>query len=84
MSNRQARTSARVFFSGASEQTPDSQGRVLVPDNLRSFAGLERDLVIAGNGEKFEIWDKARWVEHMEEAQAEFTELTEAQTDLPF
>lgn len=84
MGNRQARTAARVFFSGASEQIPDGQGRVLVPDNLRSFAGLQRELVIAGHGDNFEIWDRARWDAHMQEAQAEFTELTEPQTDLPF
>jgi DNA-binding transcriptional regulator/RsmH inhibitor MraZ len=39
----------------------DKVGRVLVPGNLRQFAGLEGDAVIAGQGEYFEVWTPAEW-----------------------
>lgn len=51
----------RWLFSGAGLLTPDKQGRVLIPQDLRTFAGLERDVVIIGADNKAEIWDKARW-----------------------
>lgn len=55
------RNFARFIFSGASEDRPDKQGRVLVPENLREHAGLERDVIVAGAGERIEIWNPERW-----------------------
>lgn len=51
----------RWLFSGAGILTPDKQGRVLIPQDLRTFAGLEKDVVVIGANNKAEIWDKARW-----------------------
>ena len=48
-------------FSGAGVLTPDKQGRVLIPQDLRQFAGLEKDVVVIGANTKAEIWDRARW-----------------------
>lgn len=53
----------RWICSGAAEVTPDKQGRILIPQALRRYAGLERDVVIAGTGRKAEIWDYNRWIE---------------------
>lgn len=53
----------RWLFSGACEVTPDKQGRILIPQDLRAFAGFEKDLVVIGANDKAEIWDKARWDE---------------------
>ncbi len=53
----------RWLFSGACEVTPDKQGRILLPQELRAFAGLDKELVIIGANDKAEIWDKARWEE---------------------
>jgi MraZ protein len=55
---------ARSFFSGASEIHPDKQGRVAIPANLRSYAGLTRDVVVTGVFSRIEIWDRERWLEH--------------------
>jgi MraZ protein len=54
---------ARSFFAGASEIQPDRQGRVALPQNLREFAGLEREVMVVGLYSRIEIWDRARWLE---------------------
>lgn len=51
----------RFFFAGAAEAEPDKQGRVLLPAHLREYAGLDRDVTIAGVSNRAEIWDTARW-----------------------
>lgn len=54
----------RYFFSGAAEVEPDKQGRILLPGHLREYAGLVRDVTIAGVSNRAEIWDTARWEEN--------------------
>ena len=51
----------RFFFSGACEAESDKQGRVLIPANLRLYAGLDKDIIIIGASVRAEIWDKAKW-----------------------
>lgn len=51
----------RFFFAGAAEVEPDKQGRILIPNHLRDYAGLEREVTIAGVSNRAEIWDTARW-----------------------
>ena len=58
---RGQREVARVFFSGTVEASPDRQGRIAIPPGLREFAGLERDVVVAGLYDHIEIWDAAAW-----------------------
>lgn len=50
----------RVFYSSAQECPVDKAGRILLPPILRERAGLGRDVVLAGMGRKFEIWDAER------------------------
>ncbi|MGH2728673.1 MAG: division/cell wall cluster transcriptional repressor MraZ [Actinomycetota bacterium] len=57
------RNFARFIFSGASEDRPDKQGRILVPETLRDHAALEREVIVAGAGERIEIWNPDRWNE---------------------
>lgn len=61
MSNRSARDFVRFFVGGAVDNNYDKQGRVLLPPNLREFAKLDRDIVIAGVGNHAEIWNKVAW-----------------------
>ena len=56
-----ARGLQRFFFSGAAEVEPDKQGRVLLPAHLREYAGLERDVTVAGVSNRAEIWDTAQY-----------------------
>jgi MraZ protein len=58
------RQAARSFFAGATEITPDKQGRVAIPPTLREYASLDRDVIVAGNFDHIEIWDAQRFREH--------------------
>ena len=53
----------RSFVSKANNVELDKQGRVLIPTALRGYAGLEKDVVLAGAIDKIEVWDKKRWDE---------------------
>ena len=61
LSDRNARNFVRFFLSGATECEIDKQGRFLIPSNLRTAAGLEKEAVIIGVGTRLEIWNKATW-----------------------
>jgi len=56
-----ARAIQRYLFSGACEVEPDKQGRILIPANLREFAGLEKDIMVIGASNRAEIWNRSRW-----------------------
>ena len=56
-----ARKLQRFFFSGAAELVPDRQGSVLIPQPLREYAGLVKDVTFIGAGGRAELWSTARW-----------------------
>lgn len=57
----EARKLQLFFFAGASESEPDKQGRVVIPQKLREYSGLEKDVMIIGASSHLEIWDKEKW-----------------------
>lgn len=57
----QSRDLQRFFFSGACEAEIDKQGRVVIPLNLREYAGISRDVVISGASFRAEIWNKENY-----------------------
>jgi len=59
--NKEARQFARFFLAGAAQVEVDKQGRILLPTSLRTFAGLEKDVVLVGVGSRIEIWDKDKY-----------------------
>ncbi|HVL61661.1 MAG TPA: division/cell wall cluster transcriptional repressor MraZ [Microbacterium sp.] len=61
LTNKQARDFQRMFLSGASAEKPDSQNRVTIPPHLRTYAGLDRDLVVTGVGAHAEVWNADAW-----------------------
>jgi MraZ protein len=54
----------RIFVAGSQPVEIDSASRVLVPPELREWAGIERDVYLFGMGQRFELWDKARYDAH--------------------
>lgn len=62
-----SRSLQRFFFSAATDSELDSQGRTLVPANLREYAGLQKEVTIIGVSGRAEIWDTARWAAYNDE-----------------
>ncbi len=56
----------RCLYSRSAEVTQDKQGRVLIPPPMRSFAELDKDVVILGVGKKAELWDIGNWTNEEE------------------
>ena len=59
--NELARRLQRLMVGHATDLELDGHGRVLLPAELRQFAGLTRDAMLLGQGNRFELWDEARW-----------------------
>jgi MraZ protein len=71
----------RYFYSGATECELDKQGRILVPPTLRSAAGLDKQVVLAGMLNKIEIWSRERWDEEIQRAVQNFDQISEELAD---
>ncbi|MBO4514399.1 MAG: division/cell wall cluster transcriptional repressor MraZ [Lachnospiraceae bacterium] len=80
LTNKEARQFVRFFLSGASQVEVDKMGRILVPQSLRAFAELDKDVVLAGVGHRIEIWSKERW--EGESASGDMDEIAETMDKL--
>jgi len=69
--NPQVRELQRLLVGHATEISMDSHGRLLLPAELREFAKLERDVVLLGLMNKFELWDKSAWDARREQSLAD-------------
>lgn len=76
-----ARAFVRFFFSGATECEADKQGRILIPGNLRDYAGLEKDVVVIGVSSRVEIWSRERWEKYSAQAASSYEEIAEKIVD---
>lgn len=72
-----ARRLNRLHFSGAYPSQLDRSGRVLVPPQLREYAGLGENVVLVGTGRFFEIWDRSAWEQERELLDAQAFEIAE-------
>jgi MraZ protein len=77
IASKAARDFLRSLLSGATDEVPDKQGRVTLPGILREYAGLERELVVIGVGNRAEIWDAAAWNDSQAARDAAFSEVAE-------
>lgn len=68
---------SRMFFSMAFEASLDRQGRVLIPPKLAEYAGLQRDVTLAGVDDRLEIWDTQEWERYLTGADDSFAEIVE-------
>ncbi|WP_458413994.1 division/cell wall cluster transcriptional repressor MraZ [Schinkia sp. CFF1] len=78
---KDARAFTRFFFSGASECEVDKQGRVNIAVPLREYAKLEKDCVIIGVSNRFEIWSKSNWENYFAMSEESFNEIAESMVD---
>jgi MraZ protein len=69
--NKATRRIQRLLIGHAAEVEVDASGRVLLPPLLREYANLEKEIVLVGQGNKFEVWDKKFWQKHRDEWLAE-------------
>ena len=83
-SNRQVRDFLRIWYASAVEEEPDKQGRITVPEHLREYAGLEREVTVTGRGEFAEIWSRTAWAQRLSEGLPNYADLSESNPDLPF
>ncbi len=82
MAKPEARAFVRFFFSGARQLECDKQGRFLVPGTLRSYATLEKDVILIGVSNRVEVWSKAAWEAYNEKIDPVVTEIAETLVDL--
>ena len=75
--SKDARHFARFFLAGANSLEPDKQGRVLIPQVLREFASLEKDVMIIGVNNYVEIWDVNKYDEVNDISEEELDEISE-------
>ncbi|MBI5145220.1 MAG: division/cell wall cluster transcriptional repressor MraZ [Candidatus Omnitrophica bacterium] len=74
---QEARTFNRLYFSGAVEVIPDRQGRILLPEYLKDFAEIKKDVVIVGVSNRIEIWARVKWQEFYGGSRQTFEEIAE-------
>lgn len=71
------RSYLRVFFSSAFDEIPDKQGRITIPNTLREYAQLDREVVVVGADTTIEIWEPEAWREYLREAEPKFAHTQE-------
>ena len=76
-SSQQVRDYQRMLASGASDETPDKQGRITIPPHLRTYAALEKDCVVVGAINRVEVWDAAAWEQYASAKESAFADLDE-------
>lgn len=77
-----SRAFSRLMLSGASDVEFDAQGRILIPESLRKYAGLSKGVVVMGLYNRIEIWDEKIWEEYKKKTERESTEIAEKMSDL--
>jgi MraZ protein len=76
-SQQDVRDYQRMIASGASDETPDKQGRITIPPHLRSYAGLDKDCVVVGAIDRVEVWNAAAWEQYSTEKESAYADLNQ-------
>lgn len=84
LTNKNARQFTRFFLAGAATCEVDKQGRILLPQVLREFAKLEKDVVLVGVASRIEIWSKEVWEESVNTYDTDMDEVAENMENLGF
>ena len=81
VTGKDARAFGRYLFTGATEIDFDQLGRIVIPEYLRTYAGLKKETTIVGVLERIEIWDKKRWERMRKTIEATGEEIAEKLTE---
>lgn len=82
LSHQKSRAFARLMLAGAWDAQLDSQGRIMLPEYLRTYASLGKHVTVAGLYNRMEIWDEDSWAEYKAKTEAESDTIAEAMVDL--
>lgn len=82
LTDANSRAFTRLMLAGAMEVEFDSQGRVLVPGYLRDYAGLTKNVVVAGLYNRLEVWDETKWNAYKTKTEKDTEKITQAMADL--
>ena len=77
MSQSNSRAFARLMLAGAMDVSIDKQGRIVVPDYLRTYAGIKKNLVVAGLYNHLELWDEKAWNAYKQKTEKESGDIAE-------
>lgn len=77
ISQANSRAFARFMLAGAADVELDSQGRILIPEHLRTYAGVSKDVRVTGVYNRIEIWDAAAWEKYRDETERSSEEIAE-------
>lgn len=81
-SQSNSRAFSRLMLAGAMDVEIDKQGRVVLPEYLRVFAGLKKNVVLAGLYNRAEIWDEEKWQAYKTQTEANSNEIAEKMAEL--
>jgi MraZ protein len=82
ISKANTRAFARLMLAGAMDVEVDKQGRMLVPDYLRKYAGMKKKVVITGLYNRLEIWDQVKWNKYKQGTETKSGDIAEALGEL--
>jgi len=81
-SQAKTRAFARLMLAGAMDVTLDKQGRIILPEYLRKYAGLNKNITVAGLYNRLELWDADKWESYREETEQQSNAIAEEMFDL--
>jgi MraZ protein len=82
ISQSNTRAFSRLMLAGAMDVEMDKQGRIILPEYLRQFAGIKKNLVIAGLYNRLEIWDQEVWNAYKRQTETESGAIAEKMGEL--
>ena len=74
---KESRSFNRMFFSGAVDVHTDRQGRFIIPQYLKDFAGIAKDVMVIGISSRIEIWDQKIWSQFYSTSRDSFEQIAE-------
>lgn len=82
IAKRDARSFLRLMLAGAMEVHLDRLGRILIPDYLKAYAHIEKQVVVTGLYNRLEVWSEAEWTRYKKQAERDAGDIAERMSEL--